>query len=125
MTQKRRAQDRNLSQRPAAVVATSALWYTPAMLFVDALARKFLGTFDYSSGTGGATVSLTGGKRLMQISCKAVGSDGTVTVAGGDSITVRAGDTFTADYYGALVNPAIVFSASMDYYVSYLSGRSE
>ena len=78
--------------------------------------------FAYSAGTAGGTVTLTGEKRVNEIVAYADGSNGTVAINGGDSITVRAGTSFTLSPKGCLVNPTIVFSASLDYFVGWREG---
>lgn len=71
----------------------------------------------YSSGTGGGTVTLGAGVRLEAVSVYANAGDGTFTVAGGATITVRAGQSMTWNPRGKYLAAAVVMSASLDYLV--------
>lgn len=79
------------------------------------------GTPFYQSGTGGGTVTVAAGRRVCGITALAVGADGTITINGGNVITVRAGSTFSYNPNGNLVAPTIVFSGSLDYFVEGVS----
>jgi|SaaInlStandDraft_5_1057022.scaffolds.fasta_scaffold00033_59 hypothetical protein len=81
------------------------------------------GDYDHASGTGGATVTVPAGATVQKITAFANGADGTITIDGGDPITVRTSGGFEDSPTG-LVSPVggaidIVFSASMDYFVSW------
>jgi len=79
------------------------------------------GTPFYNAGTGGGTVALTGGKKLLGVTAYAKGADGTMTINGGDTITIRSGLTLSFSPLGNYVNPTIVFSAAIDYIVEGVS----
>lgn len=98
------------------------------MHFID-IARKvlgrLLGTPGYESGTAGATVNVPARGAVLTVSGYANGADGTITIDGGDPITVRSGAGYDESFLGSLTAGAdgtmpIVFSASMDYYVSWV-----
>ena len=76
-----------------------------------------VGTPFYRSGTTATTLVLTGNRRVFGIAASAIGTNGTVTINGGDTITIRAGSTFSYEPNGNLVNPTIVFSANLDWFV--------
>lgn len=76
-----------------------------------------VGTPFYRSGTTTTTLVLTGSKRVFGITASAIGANGTVTINGGDTITIRAGSTFSYEPNGNLVDPTIVFSANLDWFV--------
>ena len=79
------------------------------------------GTPFYNAGTSGGTVTLTGGKKLLGVTAYAKGADGTMTINGGDTITIRSGLTLSFSPLGNYVNPTIVFSAAIDYIVDGVS----
>ena len=79
------------------------------------------GTPFYNAGTGGGTVALTGGKKLLGVTAYARSADGTMTINGGDTITIRSGLTLSFSPLGNYVNPTIVFSAAIDYIVEGVS----
>lgn len=76
-----------------------------------------IGTPFYRSGTTATTLTLTTGQKVFGITDSAIGVNGTVTINGGDVITIRAGSTFQYEPNGNLVAPTIVFSANLDWFV--------
>jgi hypothetical protein len=76
-----------------------------------------VGTPFYRSGTTALSLVLSGGRRVFGITASAIGTDGTITINGGDTVTIRAGSTFSYEPNGNLVNPTIVFSANLDWFV--------
>jgi hypothetical protein len=86
---------------------------------IDAKLSNGIGTFGYDAGVSG-TLTLTGSKKVKSISAySTVG--GTITIDGGDTITVPANGSFTDDLNYNLVDPEIVFTGTTTYYVSYIS----
>ena len=79
-----------------------------------------IGTQGYTAGTGGVTTTLTS-KKLVSITVYANSSAGTLTIAGGDSITIRSGASFHFRPSTPLVAPALVASASLDYFIEWIS----
>lgn len=78
------------------------------------------GVFGYAAGTSG-TVTLTGGKRVRNISAHCTIA-GTVTINGGAAIPVPANSQFSASYDDTrLVNPVIAFTGTDSYYIDFLS----
>ena len=47
--------------------------------------------------------------------------DATIVVNSGDTITIPAGESFTAQPEGTLVDPTIVFTDTAAYYISYFT----
>lgn len=78
-----------------------------------------IGTQGYTAGTGGATVALTG-KKLISVTVYANGSTGTMTIAGGDTITIRSGASFSFKPATPYVAPTLVMSASLDYMIEWV-----
>lgn len=83
------------------------------------------GTYAYGTVTGGGTITVPAGARVITITGVAAGAvDGTITIDGGAVITVRAGEAFTERPNQILVAGAggaqIVFSAVMDGFVSWV-----
>lgn len=76
-----------------------------------------IGTPFYRAGTTATTLTLTAGQKVFGITASAIGVNGTVTINGGDTITIRAGSTFQYEPNGNLVAPTIVFSANLDWFV--------
>lgn len=91
------------------------------------LAPDESGTWGYSSGTNGI-VTLTGNKRVLQITAVAQEAAATITINGGDTVNLPYGSTdkvssaITIEPKGNLVDPVIVFSSGVDsYFVEYVS----
>jgi len=78
---------------------------------------KTLGIPFYRAGTGGGTLNFDNGSRVLGISVFANGGEGTMTINGGDTITIRGGSGFGTQFYGSWVNPVIVMSGTLDYFV--------
>lgn len=87
----------------------------------------FSGTWGYAAGTNG-TVNLSGSKRVLQITAVALEAAGTITINGGDTITIPYGGTdkvstsITIAPIANLTDPTVVFSSGVDsYFIEYLS----
>lgn len=106
-----------------AITGTVAVSTLPAIGITNTSfnVTNLTGTPFYNAGTGGGTVTLTGGKKLLGVTAYAKGADGTMTINGGDTITIRSGLTLSFSPLGNYVNPTIVFSASIDYIVEGVS----
>jgi hypothetical protein len=87
---------------------------------------EVVGAWGYSSGTSG-TVTLTGGKRVLQITAVALEAAGSFTINGGDVIALPYGSSdkvsteITIEPQGNLTNPTIVFTGTDSYFVEYVS----
>ena len=80
------------------------------------------GAFAYDSGTGGGTVTVPADGAVLTITAHANGADGTFTIDGGAAITVRSGQSYSEPLDGKLLGEVdIVFSAALDYYVSWVA----
>lgn len=79
------------------------------------------GTFGYRSGTTAAAPSpaLPAGCLVRQISVVAGGAGGTVTIAGGQTITVPANTPLDVPVRGLAVAPALAFSGLASFFVAY------
>ena len=83
---------------------------------------------DYAAGSGARNVDLAEGARLRRIRVQASGGDATVVILGGDTVTVKDGDTFDVDWGGLYVgtgassaaNRVAVAGAGAYYFVSWL-----
>lgn len=79
-------------------------------------------TWGYNAGTNG-TVTLTGSKRVLQITAIAQGAAGSFTINGGDSIilpynsTDKVSSEITFEPKGNLIDPTVVFDSDVDAYV--------
>lgn len=78
------------------------------------------GTWGYAAGTSG-TVALDGRKRVLTVTASSV-AGGTVTVDGGDPITIPANGEMTIEPQVQLTDPTIVFTGTDAYYVDWLTG---
>ena len=76
------------------------------------------GTYGYRAGLSG-TVVVTGAVSMYSAAAGAV--DATIVVNSGDTITIPAGESFTATPEGTLVDPTIVFTDTAAYYISYFT----
>lgn len=83
------------------------------------------GTWGYASGTSGTEV-LTGGKRVLQITAIALEAAATITINGGDTITIPYGSTdsvsssITIEPKGNLTDPTLVFTGTDSYLVEFV-----
>lgn len=85
------------------------------------------GTWGYASGVNG-TVTLTGSKRVLQITAMAQGAAGSFTINGGDSVTLpynstdKVSSSIEIRPVGNLTDPTIIFSAGVvAYFIEYVS----
>ena len=75
-----------------------------------------LGTWGYKAGVSG-TPTLTG-KRVLKITASAPSSGAaTITINGGDTITIPAGKTFGYELRGSVTAPTVVFTGTDAYFV--------
>lgn len=81
-----------------------------------------VGTFGYAAGTSG-TETLSGSKRVQSLAAHAPTSGAaSVTINGGDSITVPAGTQLALAFGdGVLVDPEVVFTGTDSYYLDWLA----
>lgn len=83
------------------------------------------GAWGYASGASG-TVTLTGSKRVLQITAIALEASGSITIDGGDSIPLPYGATdkvsssISIEPKGNLTDPVIVFTGTDSYFVEYV-----
>lgn len=82
------------------------------------LDAKESGDWDYVAGTGGGTEIITG--RVVGSVFFANTVDGTVTIDGGDTITVRTNVGISINPKGNLTSPVIVMSSSIDYVIEFV-----
>jgi hypothetical protein len=85
---------------------------------VGSIDAKESGVWNYTSGTAGGTVAITG--RVVGMFAYAKTEDGTVTINGGASIPVRTGNGFILNPKGVLEDPTFVFSSDLDYMIEYV-----
>lgn len=84
------------------------------------------GTWGYNAGTSG-TLTLSGGKRVLQISAIAQGAAGSLTINAGDVITLpydsvdKVSSSIEIRPTGNLVDPTIVFTGTDAYFVEFVS----
>ncbi len=79
------------------------------------------GTWGYSAGVSG-TLDLSGqGKRILTITAYS-STGGTLTVDGGDAITVPSSGSITIEPHVQLVDPVLVFTNTAGYFVDWLTG---
>lgn len=74
------------------------------------------GVWGYRAGTGGCSLTLTG-KHMLSLSVYANGSDATVTINGGETITIRSGMAWGITPQPPLENAVVVVSSSGDYQI--------
>lgn len=83
------------------------------------------GTWGYHSGTNG-TLNMSGSKRVLQITAIALEAAATITINGGDVITLPYGSTdkasssITIEPRGNLTDPALIFTGTDSYFVEYV-----
>jgi hypothetical protein len=100
---------------PANVSAIGPLTNTELRASPVPISDSERGTWGYVAGTNG-TVNIAAGRRVLAIQARST-AGGTVTVNGGDSVSVAAGSSLTIQPKGNLVAPTIVFSAGITSYL--------
>lgn len=105
----------------------SAIASESTMTAINGKLPDFSGTWGYAAGTNG-TVVLSGSKRVLQITATALEASGTITINGGDTITLPYGGTdkvstsLTIAPVANLTDPTIVFSSGVDsYFIEHLT----
>lgn len=83
-----------------------------------AIDAKESGDWDYIAGTGGGTESITG--RMVGSFFFANKFSGTVTIDGGNTITIRKNVGISINPKGNLLSPTIVMSSSIDYMIEFV-----
>lgn len=95
-------------------------------LAVESKQPRIVGTWGYNAGTSG-TLTLTGGKRVLQITAIALGAAASFTINAGDTITLpydatdKASSSLSVEPVGNLLNPTIVFTGTDAYFVEYVT----
>lgn len=76
--------------------------------------------FDYAAGTSTGTVDLPANSRLTRVSVVAGASAATITIGGGDTITVPANGAFDESIEGEAVDLSVVIGGvPASYYVAW------
>lgn len=86
---------------------------------VDTNSSRLVGTWAYYAGTSG-TVTVSGGQRVIGISCHAT-NVATMTINAGATITIPPNCGFSSSPGGNLVAPTIVFTGTDAYFVEVVS----
>lgn len=79
------------------------------------------GTYAYAAGTAATTVDIPSGARARRVTVRAGGIPATVTIAGGATITVLAGDAFDEQIPGdaTLGGDVVIGGGVTSYYVAW------
>lgn len=96
----------------------------PSSLIASALPTIDGGTYGYAAGTATATVDVPAGARVKRVSVLAgSGGSATVTIAGGNTITIPANTYFDEQIPGlaALGGDVVIGGSVNTYYVSWVS----
>lgn len=82
---------------------------------------QVVGTYDYAAGTDG-TPTIPARARILSITASGptLAGSATVTIDGGDSITLPADTTWVANPEGNLVGPTVVFTDTRSYFVDWV-----
>lgn len=78
------------------------------------------GVWGYTSGVQG-TATIPVGARVLQLSAVAGASGATMTINGGDTVTIPALASITIEPKGNLTAPSLVFTSTTGYFVEYVS----
>lgn len=79
------------------------------------------GTYGYRAGTAASTVDVPATAHLRRVSVVAGASSVTVTIGGGDTITIRAGGAFDEQIPGEALGADVVIAGGVDiFYVSWV-----
>lgn len=77
------------------------------------------GAWNYAAGIQG-TPTLPEGARIIQIALAAGLTPASMTINGGDSITVPANQALTIEPKGNLVAPTLIFTSTASYFVEFV-----
>ena len=104
-------------------LATEAKLEAVRALLAGTLAVKDAGTYAYRAGTAAGTVDVPTGARLRRVSVLAGASAAaTVTIGGGDTITIPAGGALDESISGDAVGADVVIGGTVQsYYVSWVA----
>lgn len=79
------------------------------------------GTWGYTAGSGAGSVALTGSKRVLSVAVYADGGPVTMTIAGGNTISLPAGASIAVEPRGQLTDPTIVLTGPAVYTIEHLT----
>ena len=97
---------------------SGTFWQTTQPVSESNIDKSF-GTWAYYSGTSG-TVNVSGGQRVTAITCHCT-TAGSLTIAGGSTITVPANTSFSDNPKGNIVATPIVFTGTDAYFIEVVS----
>lgn len=82
------------------------------------------GAFDYASNTVAGTVDVPSAARLKRVCVLSGSTAATVTIGGGNTITVPAGGSFDEHIAGDAIGTDVVIGGGViSYYVAWVTGR--
>jgi hypothetical protein len=94
-------------------------FYTTLQNPLSVIEQTSNGVFGYESGVSG-TETLTGSKKVKSISAYSL-AGGTITINGGDSITIPANGSVDVPCDYNLIDPTVIFTATNTYLITYIS----
>lgn len=88
---------------------------------LDVDVTRVFGTYAYAAGTSATTVDVPAGGRVRHVSVIASAAAATITIAGGNTITVPAGAGFTEQIAGdaPLGGDVVIGGSPASYYVAW------
>lgn len=108
----------SVSNFPSTYPVTGTFWQSTQPVSESNIDKSF-GTWAYYSGTSG-TVNVTAGQRVTAITCHST-VGGTLTIAGGSTITIPANTSFADNPQGNIMAPTIVFTNTDAYFIEVVS----
>jgi len=87
-----------------------------SLISIDGKMPDISGAWSYDAGVSG-TLTVSAGRRILQISATAGDTAATMTINGGSTISIPAGRSLTIEPKGNLTAPTIVFTGTTAYFV--------
>lgn len=106
----------NLGTLNGAATAANQTTSNNSLASLDGKIPDLSGTWFYDAGTSG-TLTVSAGRRILQISATAGDTAATMTINGGATISIPAGRSLTIEPKGNLTAPTIVFAGTTAYFV--------
>lgn len=110
----------NLGTLNGAATAANQTTGNTSLASIDGKLPDEAGTWGYAAGTSG-TLTVGAGRRVLHISVVAPSlTAATMTINGGQTITIPAGASLTVSPKANLTNPTLVMTGTSSYFVEYV-----
>lgn len=87
---------------------------------IDGKLPNLSGSWDYNAGVSGS-ITISSGRRVLQISAVAPATAASLTINGGATVTIPALTSITIEPRANLTAPSLVFTNTAAYFVEHIS----